>query len=78
MLRRGADLRQIQELLGHRNLKTTQIYTHIVKGELKRIQAHCHPREQVDLPDGFTAYRGRDYLTDEERGSEKRNRKATR
>lgn len=73
MLRRGADLRQIQELLGHRNLKTTQIYTHIVKGELKRIQAHCHPREQVDLPDGFTAYRGRDYLTDEERDTEKRN-----
>ena len=77
MLRRGADLRQIQELLGHRNLKTTQIYTHIVKGELKRMQAHCHPREQVDLPDGFTAYRGRDYLTNEERGSEKRSRKAT-
>jgi len=75
MLRRGADLRQIQELLGHRNLKTTQIYTHIVKGELKRVQAHCHPREQVDLPDGFTAYRGRDYLTADEKNREKRNRK---
>ena len=61
MLRRGADLRQIQELLGHRNLRTTQIYTHIVKGELKRVQAHCHPREQVDLPDGFVRYRGRDW-----------------
>ena len=73
MLRRGADLRQIQELLGHRQLTTTQIYTHIVKGELKRVQAHCHPREQVDLPEGFTAYRGRDYLTPEERSSEKRN-----
>jgi len=59
MLRRGADLRQIQEMLGHRNLKTTQIYTHIVKGELKRVQAHCHPREQVDLPDKFVRYRGR-------------------
>ena len=67
MLRRGADLRQIQELLGHRQLTTTQLYTHIVSGELKRVQAHCHPREQVDLPDGFTAYRGRDYLTPEER-----------
>jgi len=76
MLRRGADLRQIQELLGHKNLTTTQLYTHIVKGELKRVQAHCHPREQVDLPDGFTAYRGRDYLTDEERGSEPRGRKS--
>jgi len=61
MLRRGADLRQIQELLGHRHLRTTQIYTHIVKGELKRVQAHCHPREQVDLPVGFVRYRGRDW-----------------
>lgn len=78
MLRRGADLRQIQELLGHRNLRTTQIYTHIVKGELRRVQAHCHPREQVDLPDGFTAYRGRDYLTADELNAEKRNRKETR
>lgn len=60
MLRHGADLRQIQELLGHRNLKTTQIYTHVVPGELKRVQARCHPREQVDLPEGFVRYRGRD------------------
>lgn len=59
MLRHGADLRQIQELLGHKNLRTTQIYTHIVKGELKRVQAHCHPREQTDLPEGFVRYRGR-------------------
>lgn len=59
MLRRGADLRQIQEMLGHRSLTTTQIYTHIVKGELKRVQAHCHPREQVNLPEGFVRYRGR-------------------
>ncbi len=68
MLRRGADLRQIQELLGHRQLTTTQLYTHIVRGELKRVQAHCHPREQVDLPDGFTVYRGRTFLTAAERG----------
>lgn len=67
MLRRGADLRQIQEMLGHRNLKTTQIYTHIVKGELKRVQAHCHPREQVDLPEKFVRYRGRDWTEEGER-----------
>ena len=66
MLRHGADLRQIQEMLGHKNLKTTQIYTHIVKGELKRVQAHCHPREQTDLPDGFVRYRGRDWTQDGE------------
>jgi len=71
MLRRGADLRQIQELLGHRQLTTTQRYTHILKGELKRVQAHCHPREQVDLPENFTTYRGRDYLTPEERKTQR-------
>lgn len=67
MLRHGADLRQIQELLGHANLRTTQIYTHIVKGELKRVQEQCHPREQTALPEGFVKYRGRKYLTDEDR-----------
>lgn len=66
MLRHGADLRQIQEMLGHKNLKTTQIYTHIVKGELKRVQAHCHPREQTDLPEGFVRYRGRDWTQEGE------------
>ena len=69
MLRRGADLRQIQEMLGHTNLRTTQIYTHVVKAELKRVQAHCHPREQTDLPENFVRYRGRTYLTPEEKRS---------
>ena len=67
MLKKGADLRQIQELLGHDKLTTTQIYTHVVKGELKRVQEQCHPREQTALPAGFVQYRGRAYLTDEER-----------
>ena len=66
MLKGGADLRQIQELLGHGTLKTTQLYTHIVKGELRRVQAECHPREQTALPENFVCYRGRKYLTDEE------------
>lgn len=69
MLRRGADLRQIQELLGHTNLRTTQIYTHVVKAELKRVQHECHPREQTDLPENFVKYRGRMYLTDDEKRS---------
>ena len=73
MLKHGADLRQIQELLGHTNLRTTQLYTHIVKGELKRILEQCHPREQTDLPEGFVCYRGRKYLTDDERRREIRN-----
>lgn len=73
MLRHGADLRQIQELLGHGNLRTTQLYTQIVKGELKRVQAACHPREQIELPEGFIRYRGRKYLTDDERRQEVRS-----
>lgn len=67
MLKGGADIRQIQELLGHTNLRTTQIYTHIVKGDLRRVQAQCHPREQTELPENFVTYRGRKYLTDDDR-----------
>lgn len=63
MLKHGADIRQVQEMLGHGSIKTTQLYTHIVKGELKRIQQKCHPREQTDLPEMAVKYRGRDYLT---------------
>ncbi len=67
MLKHGADLRHIQELLGHGSLRTTQMYTHILKGELKRVQAACHPREQTELPENFVAYRGRKHLAEEER-----------
>ena len=45
MLKAGADLRHIQEMLGHDNLTTTQRYLHIVKAELKKVHAHTHPRE---------------------------------
>ena len=70
MLKRGADLRQVQEMLGHEHLKTTQRYTHIVKGDLKRVQGKCHPREQTILPDGFVKYRGRSYVTPWEKQKE--------
>jgi len=48
MLRRGADLRHIQELLGHRRLRTTQRYTHIVKTDLKKVHGRTHPREKEE------------------------------
>ena len=44
MLNDGADLRSVQELLGHENLSTTQVYTHLTNDRIRRVYLSAHPR----------------------------------
>ena len=61
LLKRGADLRAIQEMLGHNHITSTQVYTRVEISDLQGVHRRCHPRERYrtkvpDLPKILTRY----------------------
>ena len=57
MLDQGADVRHVQEILGHKSLQTTQIYTHVSIGKLCEVHARTHPARLVRRLSPRRAYR---------------------